>query len=247
LPETVATRWYFQPDGSLGAAPPGADGGASTFAHDPDAATRTTLPTGDINSIAPPWDFRPIVEGTAAVFLSAPLAEDLVMLGHGSIDLWLQSTAADADLEVTLTEVMPDGQEMLVQSGVLRASHRTLRDDATELRPVKTHLEADATPLVAGEWNEVRVEMMPFGHIFRAGSRLRLAVDTPGDSNARWFYILLEQPEGTVHTVAHQADYPSSVVLPIIPAITAETPQPGCVLRGQPCRDFIDYDNTAAE
>ena len=31
-----------------------------------------------------------------------------------------------------------------------------------------------------------RVEIMPFGHVFRAGSRIRLIVDTPGDSMASW-------------------------------------------------------------
>ena len=77
MPDTVAQRWYFQPDGSLGDAPPGADGGASTYVHDPDAAIRTTLPSGDINATSPPWDYQPINEGTAAVFLSAPLTEDL--------------------------------------------------------------------------------------------------------------------------------------------------------------------------
>ncbi len=247
LEDTVATRWYLQPDGTLGAELPDAAGGASQFAHDPDAATRTTLPSGDINAALPPWDFRPIAPGMAAVFLSEPLAEDLVMLGHGSVDLWFQSTSSDADIEVTLTEVRPDGEEMLVQSGVLRASHRALRDDATELRPVKTHLEDDNTPLEADQWNAVRVEMMPFGHLFRAGSQLRLSVDTPGDSNSRWFYILLEQPEETTHAIAHQADYPSSVVLPVIPSIVVDTPMPDCTLRGQPCRTYAPYDNTPAD
>jgi hypothetical protein len=244
LSDTVATRWYFQPGGMLGAELPGQDGGASVYEHDPDAATRTTLPTGDINGIAPPWDFRPIVEGKAAVFESEPLTDDLVMLGHGSVDLWFESTAADADIEVTLTEVRPDGEEMLVQSGLLRASHRHLRDDATELRPVKTHLEADSEPLEAGVFNEVRVELFPFGHIFRAGSRLRLAVDTPGDSMSRWFFILLDQPEGTLQTIAHDAAYPSSVVLPVIPTIEVQTPMPDCTLRGQPCRTYAPYTNS---
>ena len=136
---------------------------------------------------------------------------------------------------------------MLVQSGVLRASHRALRDDATELRPVKTHLEKDAKPLPEGEWTEVRVEMMPFGQIFRAGTRIRIAVDTPGDSNARWFYILLDLPEGTTHTIAHQEAYPSSMVLPVVPTISVETPTPTCTLRGQPCRDYEEYANSLAD
>ena len=224
--------------------PPGPDGGASQYEHDPDAGVRTTLPNGGIQDIAPEWDFRSSEPGKAAIFESAPLSEDVVMLGHGSVDLWFQSTSSDADIEIMLTEVRPDGQEMLVQAGWLRASHRALRDDATALRPVKTHLEEDAAPLPAGEWTEVRVELMPFGHVFRAGSALRLTIDTPGDSTARWFFILDEQPDGTMQSIAHNAAYPSSVLLPVIPDITVEAPLPACTLRGQPCRDYVVYENT---
>ena len=164
------------------------------------------------------------------------------MLGHGSIDLWFASTSVDADIEVMLTEVRPDGQEMLVQSGWLRASHRKLRADATDLRPVKTHLREDQTMLEDG-FNEVRVELMPFGHIFRAGSKIRLTIDTPGDSMARWFFLLLDQPEGTEHIIAHDEAFPSSILLPVVPSIVVESPLPSCSLRGQPCRDFVPYEN----
>ena len=143
-------RWYLQPDGTLGRSAPEAPSGASEYIHDPEAGFRTTLPSGSIADIAPPWQFRAPAAGKAVVFESAPLADDLVMLGHGSVDLWFQSTSTDADIEVTLTEIRPDGQDMLVQGGWLRASHRALRDDATELRPIKTHLKEDSEPLPAG-------------------------------------------------------------------------------------------------
>ena len=41
----------------------------------------------------------------------------MTMLGTGSVDLWVRSTATDADLEVVLSEVRPDGKEVLVQTG----------------------------------------------------------------------------------------------------------------------------------
>ena len=247
VPETEARRWYFQPDGGLSATAPTASEGGSSFNHDPDAWDRTTLPTGSIEDLAPPWDYRPLIEGKAVAFISAPLDEDLVMLGHGSVDLWLKSTAEDADLEVHLTEVRPDGEEMLVQSGWLRASHRALREDATELRPVKHHTEEAYELLTPGQWHEVRVEIMPFGHIFRAGSQIRLSVDTPGDSAARWFFILLDQDAEVVHTVGHNATQASSVVLPVIPSIAVTTDRPACnALRGQPCRTYTPLVNTAA-
>src|SRR5690606_3433946 len=126
------------------------------------------------------------------VMTSAPLAEDLVMLGTGSVDLWLRSPVDDADLEVTLTEVRPDGQEMVVQSGWLRASMREPSAEATELWPEPTYREEDHQPLVPGEWTPVRVGIAGFGHVFRAGSRVRVVVDTPGETRSEWRFDLKE-------------------------------------------------------
>ena len=98
--------------------------------------------------------------GTSVAFVTPPLAGNRTMLGHGSADLWIRTDATDVDLEVMLTEVRPDGQETLVQSGWLRASHRKLRDDATELRPTHTHLEEDVEPLTPDEWTALRVEIV---------------------------------------------------------------------------------------
>lgn len=250
VPGTKATRWYFQPDGSLAATQPSADGGASSFAHEAAAGQRTTL-ASDVTSSdevwkpAPRYDYRPLVPGKAAAFISAPLDEELVMIGHGSIDLWLQSTAEDADLEVNLTEVRADGSESYVQSGWLRASQRALRSDATELRPTHTHREEDAAPLPKESWEPVRVELMPFAHIFRAGSRIRISVDTPGDSRAAWKFILLDYADNPTHSIAHDAEHPSSLVLPVVPGVEVPTEQPACsALRAQPCRDFEPYSNT---
>ena len=238
-PETVAQRWYLRGDGSLSAEPPGAGAGSSTFTHDPEAGDRGTLVGGGISNPQPNWSWRQPEAGDAVSFLTEPFTEDLVLLGHGSVDLWLQTDVEDADIEVAITEVRADGMESMVQHGWLRASHRALRDDATELRPVKSHYEDDVEPLVPGAWTEVRVEVMPFGHVFRAGSRLRLLIDTPGDSMARWRFKLTEYDSPPTHTIGHDAAHPSSVVLATIPGLSPPAAQPDCAsLRGQPCRPF---------
>ena len=129
------------------------------------------------------------------------------------------------------------------------ASQRALDENrATELRPVKTHLEVDAAPLPQDEFSSVRVEIFPFAHIFRAGSRIRLEIDTPGDSRELWKFMLLEYDEPVTHTIAHSFMHPSSVVLPLIPMNPVESAPPPCPsLRGQPCRAFEMYTNTAAQ
>ena len=77
------------------------------------------------------WDWQEPAEGTFADFRSEPLADTVTMVGSGSADLWITSDTGDTDIEVTLTELRPDGTEVLVQSGWLRASHRALDEDAS--------------------------------------------------------------------------------------------------------------------
>jgi len=251
IPGTEASVWYLQANGTLKQELPADDDSASSFDHDAEAGDRTTLEAGvsssdEVWNPQPRYDYRSLIEDKALAYLGPELTEDLVMIGHGSVDLWVQSTADDADLEVNLTEVRPDAMETYVQSGWLRASQRALRDDATELRPTHTHMEGDAAPLPTGEWEMVRVELMPFAHTFRAGSRIRISIDTPGDSRAAWRFILLEHDDNPTHSIAHHAAHPSRVVLPVVPSATVPTPMPPCTsLRGQPCRAYEPITNRA--
>lgn len=246
---TEPLRLYFHGDGAMRAEPSADKAGASIFEHDPDEGQRSTLASGSGEwDLIPEYDW-PLPElGRGIVFDSEPLAADTVMLGHGSADLWIQSTADDADIEVTISELRPDGQEMYVQSGWQRASLRALADEATELRPVKTFLEEDAEPLPDGEWTLVRVEVMAFGHVFREGSQIRVIIDTPGASRTGWQFSLQDLPAGTTHSIAHSMTNASSIVLPTIPGLEVPTDLPACPsLRGQPCRPFEVFINTSAE
>ena len=164
------------------------------------------------------------------------------MAGSGSADLWVSSNLGDTDLEVTISEVRPDGQEMYIQSGWLRASHRQLDDEASSaLRPVHTHREDDASPIADGETNTgfdlARVEIFPFAHVFRAGSRIRISVDAPGGNRPVWVFDTITGGEKV--TIGLGGDFPSQVVLPVVPDIDVPAEHPECgSLRGQPCRTF---------
>jgi predicted acyl esterase len=159
-------------------------------------------------------------------------------MGSGSADLWIMADAPDTDVEVTLTEVRPDGTEVLVQSGWLRARHRALDEEAsTALHPVQTHLEADAAPLPAGEFVPIRVDIYPFAHPFRAGSQLRVTIDAPGGNRQIWHWDTISS--GETVTIAHDAEHPSRIVLPTLTGIDIPDDYPPCgSLRGQPCRPF---------
>jgi hypothetical protein len=236
----TATSWYLGPD-TLAPEPP--RGGAPTsYRADPDALPATFFDEssgGSVWAYDVTWDWRQPPAGTAASFVSAPLTDDTVIVGSGSVDLWVRADADDTDLEVTLSEIRPDGREVYVQSGWLRASQRALDETvSTELWPVHTHLEADAEPLAGRQWNPVRVELFPVAHAFRAGSRIRLSVDAPGNNRAAWTFDTIAGGESV--EIAHGADQPSRLVLPVVEGVSVPARYPPCTLRGQPCRRYPD-------
>ncbi len=247
--EMKPKRWFFQPDGTLGSAAPTDATAATSFQLDPDAGERGILaPGGNVWDKLPKYDWKQLLDGHAVAFVSAPLDADLVMMGTGSVDVALKSNVDDADLEVNLSEVRPDGQEMYVQSGWLRASFRKLGDDSTENWPSPTYLQKDVAQLVPGEWTTARIPIAGFAHVFRKGSRIRISVDTPGDSRAEWRFALKTFPGAAVHTIGTNATQLSSVVLPVLDGVVSSTPLPACPsLRGQPCRPYIALTNGAAK
>lgn len=181
------------------------------------------------------WDRKPL-PGTAVSYTSAPFEKDASVLGSGSLDLWLASTAVDTDLQVTLTEVRPDGQEVFVQSGWLRASHRKLDPaESTATRPYQTHQEADSELLTPGEATPMRIEIFPFGHVFRKDSKVRVYIEGPKFLPELWGFTSLPVPAANL--VYHDEDHPSSLALPVLPGHRAPVGFPTCgsVIR-QPCR-----------
>lgn len=244
IPSAQPRTWHLDGGGSL------VDGevatpGEATYTADP-SALPSTFYTGDGNGIwraDVKYDWEPIPDGTGVGFVTAPFETDTVFAGSGSLDLWIEASAKDTDLEATISEVRPDGSEIYVQSGWLRASQRALADTATALRPAHSNLEADAADLPAGELTPVRVELFAFAHPFRAGSRLRLTIDAPGDNRAIWDFRTIDDGESV--TIAFDAEHPSALVLSEIPDV--EVPRkapPACgALRGQPCRTWVPAVN----
>ncbi len=240
-PATTATAWYAQPGGALGPAAPSAAGATGdTFTYDPHAYPRTDAAPEPATSLGavPRYDWKPLPHGDAVAYVTPPLAHDTVTVGTGSADLWLRTTVPDIDLEVTISEVRPDGQETYVQSGWLRVSQRKLdASRSTELLPVQTHTRADAAPLPRGRPTLVRVPLYPFGHVFRAGSRVRIVVQPPGGNRPAWAFAAITYPRAPRVTIERSAAYPTRIVLPVVPGVAVPTPLPTCgSLRGQPCR-----------
>ena len=238
VPELQADRLFATADGSLVPAAP-LEPGKVSYTYAPEVGSQERGGYTVAEEPAASWDDEPPA-GTSASFTTAPLTEDKVLLGTASIDLFLSSTAPDTDLEVTLSEVRPDGKEVFVQQGWLRASHR--KEDpalSSPTRPFQTHQAGDVAPLVPGAATPMRVEIFPFGHVFREGSQVRVTVAAPHVHPDLWGFTALPVPaQNTIHTGGATA---SSVVLPLVSGESAGVRAlPACgdisTLRNQPCR-----------
>lgn len=252
IPEAQATSWVLAGGGQLlaqGEAGAATDADTSSYTADPAALPATFYDGTDQGGGNGVWradvqyDWRPMPDLTGVGFITSPFLTDRVIAGSGSVDLWVQADAADTDLEVTISEVRGDGTEIYVQSGWLRASQRALDEAASsELHPVHTHTKDDAADLPADQFVPVRIDLFPFAHPFRAGSRIRLTIDAPGNSRAIWEFRTVSN--GETVTIAHDAEHPSRIVLPVVP-VTVDAPMPPACdsLRGQPCRTYVPASN----
>lgn len=240
-PEAEASSWFFDDGGSLSSDQPD-DGDETTFTFDPDAG-QTTVLAGEYETTEAvhEFDWTEFPDGKSVSYETAPLDEDVVVLGPGYVDLWVGAAAADADVQVAVSEVRADGVEHLVQQGWLRLGHRADDEDkSTELEVVHPFTEEAYEPLPEDELVQARVALPSMGHVFSEGSTLRVTVSSPGRNHVTWTF---EPPEGvdedTAYTVGSGGETPSALVLPVadvgVEGVPEEIPCPG--LRGIPCRE----------
>ena len=153
---------------------------------------------------------------------------------------WVRASVPDVDLQVTVSEVRPDGQETYVQSGWLRASLRKLdQRKSTLLDPVLSLRRADAAKLPKGRFSRLVIPLYYEGHLYRAGSRIRVTITAPSGDQPVWAFAEAVPNHPAKVTVAFSRKRPSRLILPLVRGVTAPTPLPPCPsLRGEPCRPF---------
>jgi predicted acyl esterase len=144
--------------------------------------------------------------------------------------------------------VRPDGKETFVQNGWLRASARKLdAKKSTLLEPQPSFTRADAAPLPKGRFSELDVPLYYEGHMYRAGSRIRVTIAAPGGDQPVWGFSSTV-PKGTATvSLAHSPTMPSRLILPVVPGVGAPTALPPCPgLRGEACRTYQAFTNKSA-
>jgi putative CocE/NonD family hydrolase len=243
LPGTRAASWYLGDDGALAGATP-AIVGSDSFIWNPRARSATSF-TGNTASGAnglwtatPPYHWEQSPAGSAVSWISAPLTANTVVVGAGALRAWIEAGAPNVDLQVTVTEVRPDGIETFVQNGWLRADRRKLdAAKSTLLEPVLSLRRADAAPLPAGRFTEVTVPLYYQGHAYRTGSRIRVTIAAPGGDQPVWAFGEAQPRGRATVSVARSRAMPSRLLLPVVPGVDVPTGLPPCPgLRGEACR-----------
>jgi uncharacterized protein len=223
--------WHLQPGGGLSSDPPPADGGSTTFQFNP----RDPVPTigGNISSgndilLQGAWDQRggpqvwnwpaPVplaARNDVLVFQSAPLAEDLEVTGELAVELWISSDAPDTDFTAKLVDVYPPSEDfpggfaLNMGDGILRTRFRESLASETLMEP--------------GTIYPITIRLYPTSNVFKKGHRIRVDISSsnfprfdvnPNTGEPLNEHRRLQTAENTVH---HSLQYPSRIILPIIP------------------------------
>jgi predicted acyl esterase len=251
IPGTTARSWYFGPDGTLGDAPP-VTAGSDTYTSNASALPLTDYSSntgaGGLwgNASQWQWNWQPNPSGSAVSYASAPLAADTAVIGGGSVDAWVESSTPDVDLQATVSEVSPDGHATFVQNGWIRASERKLSTDSnnifkqssTPLEPIPTFVASDVQPMPAGQYAEVVIPLYFEGHVYRAGSKIKVTIAAPNGTQPVWSFGETQPSSSTAtESIAFSQSMPSSLILPVVPGVTVPAGSPPCPsLRNEPCR-----------
>ena len=252
IPGTTARSWYLGPHGALASAPP-VRPAADAFTWNAHAVPLTDFTgpqdgsSGGIWTATPPYGWAQHPAGTAVSYLTAPLGANTAVIGAGALQVWARSSTRNVDLQATVTEVRPDGKETFVQNGWVRADERRLdARTSTLLEPVLSLRASDVRPMPRGRFVAVTIPLYYEGHVYRAGSRIRVTISAPNGDQPIWSFGETSPARSASVAIGFSRRMPSRVILPVVPGVAVPTGLPPCPgLRGEPCRTYQPLVNRA--
>ncbi|OUS25466.1 hypothetical protein A9Q99_21310 [Gammaproteobacteria bacterium 45_16_T64] len=161
-------------------------------------------------------------EQERVLFDSDTMEEDYYINGPIQADIWIDSTVTDAVVAVQVEEVFGD-RSLPISNGQLLASKRAVDISRSRIinndmiQPYHYFTEATSEPLVPGEVIKMQIEIFPTSAIIRKGNKLRIAISPSNQAQGIMNYPLQAAAEGGITTIHNSPEYPSSIVLPIVP------------------------------
>ena len=219
LKRTVYTKYYLHSgghantlsgNGTLGTNISG-DEPSDRFIYDPE----NPVPSAPDSSTYDDFKNYPIdnsaLEGRndILVYSTPPLDRDTEVTGPLEVILYAASSAVNTDFTGKLLDVYPDGRAIYIRDGIIRASFRNGPHSTSNIQPGKVyeyHIDLWATSNVFRKDHRIRVEISSSNF-----PRFDRNLNTGGNFATETKWLKAEQ------TVYHSKEYPSCVVLPVIP------------------------------
>lgn len=218
LPDQRITKYYLHSggnantstgDGILSTKLPGAEL-KDVYTDDPHDPVHALLENGTLSGMQ---DHSENEKRKDVLVYSTPiLEEDMEITGWINATLFVSTTGTDADFIVKLMDVYPDGSSMILVCGATRGRFRNGR----------------RTPeaMVPGEIVKLEIPLHATSNVFKAGHRIRIEVMSRNvplyNPNPNVFIDLRTCTEADYQvaeqSIYHDADHPSSISLPMIPA-----------------------------
>jgi hypothetical protein len=96
----------------------------------------------------------------------------------------------------------------------------------------------------ADAFTQVVIPLYYEGHVYRAGTRIRVTVAAPNGTQPIWSFSQTVPGATSTVSIAYSPQMPSSIVLPVVPGVVVPTGLPPCPsLRNEPCRSYTPLVN----
>lgn len=214
--ETGANRWrsfdhwppaaahpaqlYLHPHGTLSFEPPSEEQAAfDTYTSDP------AKPVPYTTTITTRWEATYMTEDQrfaawrpdVLVYKGEPLGNDTTFAGPLMADLWVSTSAQDADWVVKLIDVfpgeLPDHEDLSREEQALGGEQMMIRGEVIRGRFRNSYEHPE--PFTPGEPTHVRFELQDIFHTFKRGHRIMIQVQST------WFPLVDRNPQKWVDNI----------------------------------------------
>ena len=160
----------------------------------------------------------------AVIYQTPMLMEDMYINGPIQADVWITTTKTEAAIAVRIDDVDWLGKATPITTGLMSASDRAIDTtrsrylDGVMIQPWHPFTVTAKKPVVPGQPMLVSVEVFPTAALIRKGHKLRVAISASNQAQGVWSLPQQAKANGNVSTILSTPAYPSSVVLPVVPA-----------------------------
>jgi putative CocE/NonD family hydrolase len=130
--------------------------------------------------------------------------------GPVTLEFWAKSSAVDTDFTAKLVDVSPNGFAVNLTDGILRLRYRDSAEKPELMNPDQVY--------------KISIDLSATSNVFRKGDIMRLEVSSSNfprfdrNLNTGADQATSRQFVSATNTILHDAEHPSALLVPVIPA-----------------------------